>query len=55
MAAARTAAPPPAAPPLSADLVDGLRRLKLGTVRRLAPEVLHTAKVMTLPEIPQIC
>jgi DNA replication protein DnaC len=48
MAAARTATPPLAgapAPPLSADLVDGLRRLKLGTVRRLAPEILQTAKV----------
>ncbi len=30
--------------PLDADLVAGLRRLKLATVRRLAPEVLQTAK-----------
>jgi DNA replication protein DnaC len=41
-----TTAPPTAAPaPLAADLVEALRRLKLGTVRRLAPEVLQTAKV----------
>jgi DNA replication protein DnaC len=47
MAAARTtvAAAPAPPSPLPADLLDGLRRLKLGTVRRLAPEVLHTAKV----------
>lgn len=32
------------APELSPDLVAGLRRLKLATVRRLAPEVLLTAK-----------
>jgi DNA replication protein DnaC len=31
-------------PPLAADLVDGLRRLKLAAVRRLAPELLVTAK-----------
>jgi len=30
--------------PLDADLTAGLRRLKLATVRRLAPEVLQTAK-----------
>jgi DNA replication protein DnaC len=42
--AARTSTAPPTAP-LSADLTEALRRLKLGTVRRLAPEVLHTAKV----------
>jgi DNA replication protein DnaC len=44
---ARTATVALPAPPaaLSADLVQALRRLKLGTVRRLAPEVLHTAKV----------
>ncbi|HMA46153.1 MAG TPA: IS21-like element helper ATPase IstB [Frankiaceae bacterium] len=34
-----------AAPPLPADLIVGLKRLKLATVRRLAPEVLATAKV----------
>lgn len=41
------AATPPAATaaPLPADLVEALRRLKLATVRRLAPEVLQTAKV----------
>jgi DNA replication protein DnaC len=31
-------------PPLAPDLVAGLRRLKLGTMRRLAPELLVTAK-----------
>jgi DNA replication protein DnaC len=30
--------------PLAADLAAGLRRLKLATIRRLAPEVLQTAK-----------
>jgi len=35
-----TAAPPPLAP----DLTDGLRRLKLAAMRRLAPELLITAK-----------
>ena len=34
-----------AVPALDADLVAGLRRLKLAKVRRMAPEVLHTAKV----------
>jgi DNA replication protein DnaC len=33
-----------AAPTLAPDLVEALRRLKLSTVRRLAPEVLLTAK-----------
>jgi DNA replication protein DnaC len=33
-----------APPPLAPDLVAGLRRLKLGTMRRLAPELLVTAK-----------
>src|SRR5260370_2528498 len=33
------------APALDADLVAGLRRLKLAKVRGIAPEVLHTAKV----------
>lgn len=33
------------APELAADLVAGLRRLKLARVRSLAPEVLQTAKV----------
>ena len=33
-----------AAPPLAADLTDGLRRLKLAAMRRLAPELLLTAK-----------
>jgi DNA replication protein DnaC len=37
-----TAAPP--VPPLPADLVTGLRRLKLATMRRLAPELLLTAR-----------
>jgi DNA replication protein DnaC len=32
------------APPLAADLVAGLRRLKLAAVRQLAPELLVTAK-----------
>src|SRR5271166_7168403 len=31
-------------PPLSAELEAGLRRLKLSTVRRLAPELMLTAK-----------
>ncbi|MGB3284361.1 IS21-like element helper ATPase IstB [Mycolicibacter algericus] len=35
---------PKAIPPLAADLDAGLRRLKLATVRRSAPEVLLTAK-----------
>lgn len=35
---------PTSVPPLAADLVAGLRRLKLATVRRTAPEVLLTAK-----------
>ena len=35
-----TAAPPVLAP----DLVEGLRRLKLATMRRIAPELLVTAK-----------
>jgi len=34
-----------AAPALDADLEAGLRRLKLAAVRRMAPEVLRTAKV----------
>ena len=33
-----------AAPPLPADLTAGLRRLKLATIRQLAPELLVTAK-----------
>ncbi|MFC0530419.1 IS21-like element helper ATPase IstB [Phytohabitans kaempferiae] len=42
----RTSTPPAAeAAPLPADLVDGLRRLKLGTIRRQAGEVLATAKI----------
>jgi DNA replication protein DnaC len=32
------------APPLAADLTDGLKRLKLAAMRRLAPELLVTAK-----------
>ena len=36
--------PVPAAPELPPDLEAGLRRLKLSTVRRLAPELLLTAK-----------
>src|SRR5205809_7642565 len=31
-------------PPLPADLTDGLKRLKLAAMRRLAPELLVTAK-----------
>ena len=34
----------PAAPPLAADLTEGLRRLKLAATRRLAPELLLTAR-----------
>jgi DNA replication protein DnaC len=34
----------PAAPALAPDLVEGLRRLKLATMRQLAPELLVTAK-----------
>src|SRR5262249_37288453 len=47
MTRATTATAPPAtaAAPLSGDLTEALRRLKLATVRRLAPEVLQTAKV----------
>ena len=45
MARTPTVAPPLPPSPLPADLVQALRRLKIGTVRRLAPEVLHTAKV----------
>ena len=37
-------APPTPTPEVAADLVAGLRRLKLATVRRLAPELLLTAK-----------
>ena len=33
-----------AAPPLAADLTEGLRRLKLAAMRRLAPELLLTAR-----------
>ncbi len=33
-----------APPPLAADLIDGLRRLKLATMREQAPEVLQSAK-----------
>ena len=33
-----------APPPLAADLAAGLRRLKLAAMRRLAPELLVTAK-----------
>ena len=33
-----------AAPPLAPDLADGLRRLKLAAMRRLAPELLLTAR-----------
>jgi len=31
-------------PPLVADLTDGLKRLKMAAMRRLAPELLLTAK-----------
>ena len=37
--------PPTAAPELSADLLAGLRRLKLARIRALAPELLATAKI----------
>ena len=33
-----------AAPPLAPDLNEGLRRLKLAAMRRLAPELMVTAK-----------
>ena len=33
-----------APPPLAADLTDGLKRLKMAAMRRLAPELLVTAK-----------
>ena len=36
-----TATPPP---PLPADLNEGLKRLKMAAMRRLAPELLVTAK-----------
>lgn len=42
---ARTVPVQTAPPPLPADLTEGLKRLKLATVRRLAPEVLATAKI----------
>jgi DNA replication protein DnaC len=43
---ARTPTATAASPqPLPADLIEALRRLKLATVRRLAPQVLQTAKV----------
>lgn len=46
MPARTRATPAQAAPaPLAADLTEGLKRLKLATVRRLAPEVLATAKI----------
>ena len=45
MARTATVAPPAPPAPLPADLIEALRRLKLGTVRRLAPEILQTAKV----------
>jgi DNA replication protein DnaC len=45
MPARTTIAPSAAPPPLAADLTEALKRLKLATVRRLAPEVLATAKV----------
>jgi DNA replication protein DnaC len=38
-----------AAPPLAPDLVAGLRRLKLATVRAQAPEVLQTARTQRWP------
>ena len=40
-----TPAPLPEPSPLPADLVEGLRRLKLGTIRRQGAEVLATAKI----------
>lgn len=39
-----TTTPVPTAPELPADLTAGLRRLKLSTIRAIAPEVLITAK-----------
>jgi DNA replication protein DnaC len=40
---------PRTAPVLDADLEAGLKRLKLAAIRRLAPEVLRTAKVQRWP------
>ena len=40
---------PGAVPALDPDLEAGLKRLKLAAVRRLAPEVLRTAKVQRWP------
>jgi DNA replication protein DnaC len=37
------------APPLAADLVAGLRRLKLAAIRRIGPEVCQTAKTQRWP------
>ena len=37
------------APSLSADLVAGLKRLKLATIRAIAPDVLHVAKTQRWP------
>ena len=41
----RTVTAQAAPAPLPADLTEGLKRLKLATVRRMAPEVLATAKI----------
>lgn len=38
-----------AAPPLPSDLVAGLRRLKLATIRAQAPEILQTARTQRWP------
>src|ERR1700716_829641 len=38
-----------AAPPLAPDLVAGLRRLKLATIRAQAPEILQTARTQRWP------
>jgi hypothetical protein len=41
----RTTTPPASTATLAPDLTEALKRMKLATVRRLAPEVLATAKV----------
>jgi hypothetical protein len=43
-----------AAPPLAPDIAAGLRRLKLSTIRQLAPELLITAKTWTACSITRV-
>jgi hypothetical protein len=43
-----------AAPPLAPDIAAGLRRLKLSTIRQLAPELLITAKTWTACSITRM-